>query len=82
MLNMDDLYFVSRKKNSQFKLKAHIGPYIVNARAMGKEAYEILKKMNFKFTFTWSYYPLGIISKLRVEQKTTAYAHTPRLEIE
>lgn len=38
--------------------------------------------MKFKLNFTWSYDPLGIISKLRVEYNTTPYAHTPRPEIE
>lgn len=38
--------------------------------------------MKFKLSFTWSYDPLGIIYKLKVEQKTTPYAHTPRPEIE
>lgn len=38
--------------------------------------------MNFKLSFTYSYDPLGIISKLRVEQKTTPYAHTLRPKIE
>jgi len=38
--------------------------------------------MKFKLSFTWSYDPLGIISKLRVEQRTTPYVHTPRPEIE
>lgn len=75
---MDDQHFLSRKKKSQLKLKEHIGPYIVNTRATTKEADEILKKLNFKLSFTWSYDPLGIISKLRVEKKTTPYAHTPR----
>jgi len=34
--------------------------------------------MNFKLSFTWSYDPLGVISKLRVEQRTTPYIHTPK----
>ena len=38
--------------------------------------------MKFSLSFTWSYDPWGIISKLRVENKTTPYMHTPRLEIE
>lgn len=38
--------------------------------------------MNFNLSFTWSYDPLVVISKLRVEQKTTPYTHTPRPEIE
>ena len=38
--------------------------------------------MKFILSFTWSYDPLGIISKLRVETKTTPYTHTQRLETE
>ena len=38
--------------------------------------------MKFKLSFTWSYDPWGIISKLRVENKTNPYVHTSRLEIE
>lgn len=38
--------------------------------------------MKFKLSFTWSFDPLGLISKLRVGQKNTPYAHTPRSEIE
>lgn len=78
---MDYLHFVSRKNKAQFKLKAHIGPFIVNTRASVKEEDNLLKQMKFRLIFTWSYDPLGIISKLRVEQKTTPYAHTTRPEI-
>jgi len=38
--------------------------------------------MNFPLSFTWSYDPFGVISKLRVEQKATPYVHTQRPEIE
>jgi len=38
--------------------------------------------MNFTHSFTWSYDPWGIISKKRVENKSTASIHTQRLEIE
>jgi len=79
---MDELHFVSNKKKEQFKLKDNVGPYIVNTIATKKEVETILKQMKFKLSFTWSYDPLGIISKLRVEQKSTPYAQTPRLEIE
>jgi len=37
-LNMDELYFVLNKKKPQFKLKAHVGPYIVNTRATKKSS--------------------------------------------
>ena len=38
--------------------------------------------MKFTHKFTWSYDPLGNISKNRVENKSTPYIHTHRLEIE
>ena len=73
MLNMDEIHFVSNKKKSQFKIKAQVGPYIVNTRAAAKEVEAILKKMKFKTSFTWSYDHLGVISMLRVEKKRTPY---------
>lgn len=38
--------------------------------------------MNFPLSFTWSYDPFGVISKLRVEQKANPYVHTQREEVE
>ena len=55
---------------------------MVNTGATTKEVDEILKKMKFKLRFIWSYDPLGIISKMRVEKKTNPYAHKPSTEIE
>jgi len=37
--------------------------------------------MKLILSFTWSDDPWGIISKLRVENKTTPYIHTLRPEI-
>lgn len=79
-MNMDDLNFVSSKQKSQFNLKAQISPFIVNTKAVAKEAYILLKQMNFKLRFTWSYDPLGIISKLMIDKKTTPYVHIARSE--
>ena len=50
--------------------------------AAREEAEKILKTMKFDLSFTWSYDPLGIISKLRVDTKSTPYFHTTRPEIE
>ena len=50
-------------ETSEIKLKAHVGPYIVNTRAAVKEVEETLKQMKLKPRLTWSYDPLGIISK-------------------
>ena len=47
-----------------------------------RETNLLLKQMNFPLSFTWSYDPFGVISKLRVEQKTTPYVHTQRPKIE
>ena len=41
----------------------------------------MLKEMNFNLSFTWSYDPLGTISKLKVENKNTPYIHTHKPEI-
>ena len=38
--------------------------------------------MRFSLSFTWSYDPLGSISKIRVENKSTPYIHTHKLDIE
>lgn len=53
-----------------------------NSRTIRKEADFLLKKLNLKLSFTWSYEPFGMISKLRVEYKTTPYTHTRQLEID
>lgn len=82
MLNSNDIHFVVTKKKSRFQIKTQVGPFICNTRLAGEEADKILKEMKFGLSFTWSCDPLGIISKLRVENKTTPYIHTPRPEIE
>ena len=73
MLNADEIHFVSAKKKSRFRIKTKILPFICNSRSKSEEVDKILKEMNFSLSFTWSYDPLGIISKLRVENKTTPY---------
>lgn len=62
-------------------MKAQIGPFIFNTSAAAKEVDNLLRQMKFKLSFTQSYDPLGIISKLRVEQKTTPYVHIAKPEI-
>ena len=79
---MDYFHFVPMKQKAQFELKAQISPFIVNTRVSGKKPNNLLKQMKFKLSFTWSCDPLGIISKLRVEKKTTPYVHTTKPEIE
>lgn len=82
MLNFDDIHFEVAKKKSQFHIKTWVGPFICNTRSTGEEVDKILKEMKFNLIFTWYHDPLGIISKLRVENKNTLYIHTPRLQIE
>jgi hypothetical protein len=38
--------------------------------------------MKFPTSFTWHYDPYGIISKMRLRNKTGPYAHEPRTEVE
>ena len=73
---------MTAKKKSQFRIKTHVGYFIFNSRVAGEEAKIRLKQMNFPLIFTWSYDPFGLVSKLRVEHKTTPYMHTQRPEIE
>ena len=82
MLRENEVHFVAAKKKSQFKLKNHIIPFICNTRAAGEEANKLLKEMKFSLSFTWLYDPLGVISRLRVENKFTPYHHTTRPKIE
>lgn len=63
-------------------IKSQIGPFICNSRVVGEEMDRRLKEMNFTHNFIWSFDPWGIISKKRVENKSTAYIHTQRPEIE
>lgn len=63
MINMDQLHFVATNKKARFKTKNHVGPFICNVRAVGNEVEKLLRQMNFKLSFTWSYEPLGVISK-------------------
>lgn len=79
---MDELHFISRKRKSQFKIKAQAGSFICNTRLAGLKPDAILKQMGFQQRFTWSYERFSIISDLGVELKTTPYNHTPRPEIE
>lgn len=80
-LNADEIHFVAAKKKSQFKLKSQVGTFFYNTRVAGEEADRLLKKMKFGLSFTQSYDPMGVISRLRVENEFTAYHHTTRHEI-
>ena len=80
-LSEDEVHFVVAKKKSQFKLKAQVGPFICNTRVVGEEENRLLKEIKFSLIFTWSYDAMGVISRLRVENKFTPYHHTARPEI-
>lgn len=82
MINEDEVLFLSANKKSEFKIKSQIGPFICNSKAAGDEEDKMLKEMKFTHSFTWSYDPMGIISKKRMDNKSTPYIHTHRLEIE
>ena len=73
---------MATKKKFQFKLKAKVGPFIRNTRAIGEGVNKLLKEMKFGLSFTWSYDPMGVISRLKVDNKFIAYHHTTRPEIE
>lgn len=81
-MNMDEINLVSRKQKSKFKLKAQVGPFIVNTRVTYKEVESLLREMNFKLSFSWPYDPLGAISLIRSEHKSTPYIHISKPEIE
>lgn len=82
MLKLDDIHFVVAKKKSQFRINTQVGPFICNTRYISEEVDKMLKEMKYSLSFTWSYDPCGIISKLKVENKSTPYIHTSRPEIE
>ena len=66
MLNSYEIHFVIEKEKAQFRIKTQVGPFVCNTRTTWEEADNILKEMKFNLSFTWSYDPCGIISKLRV----------------
>jgi hypothetical protein len=81
-MNSDDIHFVSLKKKQQLRIKGKIGSFICNNRGAGDEADKLLREMKFPTSFSWHYDPYGIISEMRLRNKTTPYAHEPRPEIE
>jgi hypothetical protein len=82
IMNSDDIHFVSLKKKQQLRIKGQIGSFICNSRGAGEEADRILKEMKFFKSFAWHYDPYGIISEMRVNNKSVLYAHEPKPEIE
>lgn len=43
MININDMHFVISKRKSQFKRKAHVGPFVCNTRTTRKEVDILLK---------------------------------------
>ena len=82
MINSDDIHFVSLKKKQQMRIKGQIGPFICNSRAVGEEAYKLLKEMKFNTSFIWRYDQSGIIAEMRSKNKISPYDHTLKPEIE
>jgi hypothetical protein len=82
IMNSDDIHFVSLKKKQQLRLKGQIGSFICNNRGAGDEADKLLREMKFPTSFAWHYDPYGIISEMRLRNKTGPYAHEPRPEVE
>ena len=78
----NEVHIISANKKSQFRIKSQIDPFICNNRATVGDADKIIKEMKFTHNFTWSYDLMGIISNKWVENKSTPYTHTHRLEIE
>ena len=81
IIHADELHLVSAKK-SQFKIKAQIGPFISKDRSTEDKVNKMIKEMGFNHSLTRSYDPAGIISKKRVENRSTPYVHTHRPAIE
>jgi hypothetical protein len=82
IMNSDDIHFVSLKKKQQLRLKGQIGSFICNNRGAGDEADKLLREMKFPTSFAWHYDPYGIISEMRLRNKTGPYAHEPKPEVE
>ena len=73
---------MAAKKNTQFKLKNQIGPFICNHRDAEKEVESQLLEYKLEESFPWNYDPQGILSKLRVKCKLTPFIHESKPEIE
>jgi hypothetical protein len=82
MVNSDDIHFVVANKKSQLRIKTQIGPFICNNRSAGEEENNLLKQMRFTPSSTWTYDPFGVISKLRIKQRSIPYAHTQKPEVD
>jgi hypothetical protein len=82
MMNSDDIHFVATNKMQQLRIKTQIGTFIYNNKSTGEELDNLLKQMRFTMTSTWAYDPFGVISELRVKQRSTPYVHTQKPKVE
>jgi hypothetical protein len=76
MVNLDGIHFVVVKKKQQLRINTQIDPFIYNNISTGEEVDNLLKQMSFTQNSTRSYDPFGVISRLRVKQRSTPYAYT------
>jgi hypothetical protein len=82
MVNSDDIHFVAAKNKSQLRIKTQIGPFIYNNKSVGEESDNLLKQMRFTLSSNWRYDPFGVISELKIKQRSTPYVHTQKPEVE
>ena len=69
---------MATKKNTHFKLKNQIGPFIVKNRQAEKEISRILSEYHFQESFKWNYDPQGLLSAIRVKCKLQPFIHDPK----
>lgn len=81
ILDLDHVHFVG-KKEVIFKIKAQVGPFVVNSRATNKEVDFLLAQLKFSFGISWSYDPIGRMSSIIVKKNFTPYVHLSNPNIE
>ena len=81
-MNSDEVHFIKAKKKARLEIKDQLGPFICNIWEVGKEADEILQRLNLKQSFIWRYDPLDFICNRRQKNKIAPYIHHRIPEIE
>lgn len=82
IINLDDVNFLSARKQIQFKIKNQLGLFICNSMEAGEEAERCLQEMKFSSSFKWQYDPLRVINKLRLKFKLSPFMRESRVDIE
>jgi hypothetical protein len=59
-----------------------LAPSSATIVALGEEADRMPREMKFFMSFPWHYDPCGIISEMRVKNKSIPYVHEARPEVE